>query len=426
MKPRPARSRRLIAYLGYCDVFEDFYPHYGVSQQDFATKWAATGSHAFVQVLQRAVGDVTWYELSLNPELDCGTHEVSGCRVRFLRSSLPHRLLWKLYYGPRWAWRHWRFYTIYATIASYLGLFSRELFRALVQDQPDALLVQDYSNGRFDVAWLIARKLRIPLLARHSGSRISDHLARPIRRLTLPRATRLIVSSQREKMLLSEHYHVPTERMDVILTPIDTQTYRPMDRAACLRQTGLPTGKRYLLFVGRLQDAVKRVSVILRTFAALLSNFPDLHLAVVGTGPDHARLERLAAELTPGQVTFLGWIGEPGRKAMYYNAAEALLLPSTQEGFPTVIGEALCCGTPVIASDIGGCGELVRDGETGWLIPPGSEEHLRAAVMRLLKDPDASKMRHRAREAAVERVDPGAVGAALAECFRKAWSENGA
>ena len=57
-----AGRRPRIAFFGYHDVFEDFYPHYGVTQQAFATSWAGSGNHAFVSVLQREVGDVVWYE----------------------------------------------------------------------------------------------------------------------------------------------------------------------------------------------------------------------------------------------------------------------------------------------------------------------------------------------------------------------------
>jgi hypothetical protein len=52
------RERPLIAFFDYPDVFEDFYPHYGVDQYNFATRWAATGSHAFLSLLQHEVGDV--------------------------------------------------------------------------------------------------------------------------------------------------------------------------------------------------------------------------------------------------------------------------------------------------------------------------------------------------------------------------------
>ena len=69
-------ERPLIAFFDYPDVFEDFYLHYGVDQYTFATRWADSGSHAFLSMLQREVGDVIWYTFSLKPKLSEARHEV--------------------------------------------------------------------------------------------------------------------------------------------------------------------------------------------------------------------------------------------------------------------------------------------------------------------------------------------------------------
>ncbi len=80
------RARPIIAFLVCCDVFEDFYPHYGVSQKDFATTWADTGSHAWLLLIQQEIGDVIWYVFSLKPELVEDQHHIVGCQVRFFRA----------------------------------------------------------------------------------------------------------------------------------------------------------------------------------------------------------------------------------------------------------------------------------------------------------------------------------------------------
>ena len=103
----PGRLR--ICYFGYPDVFEDFYPHYEITQRAFATDWEGTGSHAFVKLLQQHVGDVVWVELSLAPELREGRNGPTGARVRFASSSWLHRTLWRAFYLPKQAWRSIRF-----------------------------------------------------------------------------------------------------------------------------------------------------------------------------------------------------------------------------------------------------------------------------------------------------------------------------
>ncbi len=412
------RERPLIAFFDYADVFEDFYPHYGVDQLTFATRWAGSGNHAFVAALQRDVGDVIWYALSLAPELAEARHEVVGCGVKFLPSSRLHRWLWRAFYLPRASWRWRRAYREYATIASYVAPASLALIQALRRDRPNVFFVQSYSSGRFDVLLLLARLLRVPMIAYHAGGRHEGHLGRRARRWTIPQVDRLIVSGHDELEVLVERFGVSRDRVSVILTPIDVVAFRPMERLAALQAAGLDTGRRYLLFVGRLNDEVKRISAIIRTFADLQAAHPDVDLLIVGDGPDGAKLRSQAARYAPDRVRFLGWVSGAEAQAPLYSAAECLVLPSWREGFPTVVGEAMACGTPVLASQVGGVGELVIDGETGWLVAPGDDEALRTSLAFVLSHPDAVRsMRSRVRAQAEARVAQDVVGAALRECF---------
>src|SRR5437867_7814043 len=120
----PAPRRPRIAFFDYPDVFEDFYPHYGVDQKAFATRWVGSGNHAFLSLLQREVGDVVWYAFSLAPEFEEARHEAVGCRVRMLPSSWLHRRLWRAFYLPRMAWRWRGAYPAFATAASSAALAS--------------------------------------------------------------------------------------------------------------------------------------------------------------------------------------------------------------------------------------------------------------------------------------------------------------
>ncbi len=415
---RVSWERPRIAFFDYPDVFEDFYPHYGVDQRAFATRWAGTGSHAFVALLQREVGDVVWYAFSLAPEFEEARHEVVSCRVKMLPSSWLHRRLWRLFYLPRMAWRWRGAYPVYAAAASYVALASGRFVRTLRRDRPDVFFVQDYATGRYDTLLLIARALGVPLIAYHSGSRPEHYTGRLAKRWTIPGADRLIVSSREELAMLVRRYRVAPERLAVILTPIDTAGFRPLNRIEACRAAGLESARRYLLFVGRLDDGVKRVSALIRVFATLACSHADADLVIVGDGPDGAMLRRLAEEHAPGRVRFVGWVAGAEPLAAFYNAAESLVLPSLREGFPTVVGEAMACGAPVLASCVGGVGELVIEGETGWLLPPGDDDALRAGLSFVLAHPEAvASMRPRARCLAEERVSPAVVAAELRKCF---------
>lgn len=415
---QPLRTRPLIGFLDYPDVFEDFYPHYGLDQRMFATRWSDTGNHAFLSLLQREVGDVVWYVFSLEPKITETMHEKVGCRVKLLHSSLLHRWLWRAFYLPRMAWRWRRAYPLYAVIASYSALLSLRFLCMLIRERPDFFFVQEYSSGRFDVLLFISRILRTPLIAYHAGSRPEAYVGRFLKRWTIPRANKLIVSSEDELRMLSSRYRVSPNRLKVILTPIDTDIFRPLDRSEACNALGLVPSQRYLLFVGRLDDKVKRISAVIRAFASLKEAHPELNLLILGDGPDRESLLVLARQLAPERVVFAGWISRSTDLAYFYNISECLVLPSRTEGFPTVVGEAMACGTPVLASHVGGVSELVIDGETGWTFASADDDRLAALLAFVAENPDViASMRPRAREIAIRRVSPPMVALALRKCF---------
>jgi glycosyltransferase involved in cell wall biosynthesis len=220
--------------------------------------------------------------------------------------------------------------------------------------------------------------------------------------------------------MLAQRYGVPHERIKIILTPIETAVFRQLDRNYACCSLNLDPVRRYLLFIGRLEDHVKRVSSLIGAFARVAQQYAEVDLLVAGSGPDEERLQRIAAETIPARVRFLGWVSEDEQKALLYNSADCLLLASRKEGFPTVVGESLACGTPVLASDVGGIRELVVEDETGWLFQAGDDEGLfRKLSLVLQSTGKLHSMRTRARQMAESRVSPQAVNALLAACFEQ-------
>ncbi len=144
------------------------------------------------------------------------------------------------------------------------------------------------------------------------------------------------------------------------------------------------TGDR-LLFVGRLA-AVKGLLVLLDALAAARTTRPDLRLTLVGDGPDRPMLEaRVRAMGLDAAVTFAGYKAQD-EVAAALQAADALVLPSFAEGVPVVLMEAMAAELPVVATQVGGVGELVTDGETGLLVPPGDCAALANALLRVMTD----------------------------------------
>jgi glycosyltransferase involved in cell wall biosynthesis len=156
-----------------------------------------------------------------------------------------------------------------------------------------------------------------------------------------------------------------------------------------------------LLCVGRLIP-IKGHIVLLRAFAEARRQLPDLQLEIAGRGPLEPALKALVRELDlADSVRFLGHVS-PIQAAI--ERAAVVVVPSMGEGFGMVALESMERSRPVIAAAIGGLGELVRDGETGVLIPPGEADPLRDAILRVAGDLElARRMGEAGRRRALSR-----------------------
>ncbi len=141
--------------------------------------------------------------------------------------------------------------------------------------------------------------------------------------------------------------------------------------------------------------------MLLEAVAAL----PNAHLLLVGDGPDETRLRATAARLGLGErVRFFPFTDLP---ELVYARADITVLPSLyKEGLPNVLLESLALGVPVVASRLGGVGEVVLEGETGYTVAPGDVAQLREAIARLWSDRVAyERMSKQARRLMKERFD---------------------
>lgn len=157
-----------------------------------------------------------------------------------------------------------------------------------------------------------------------------------------------------------------------------------------------PNGKR-LLFVGRLAG-VKGVAVLFEAMAGLVKDHPELHLTLIGDGPEREALEAEAkAAGLQHHLRFLGYQSQDA-VAKALSEHDIFVLPSFAEGVPVVLMEAMAAGRPVVTTRIAGVPELVDDGLSGLLVPPGNAGALRAALAQLLSTGDLPQMGLRGRE----------------------------
>ncbi len=214
----------------------------------------------------------------------------------------------------------------------------------------------------------------------------------------LARADRIIVSTLAEQTQLRFLYKASERKLVIIPPGVDLAHFYqiPADEAKAF--VGLKPDDRMVLFVGRIEP-LKGVETLIRAMSCvkLQSSGPRVHLAIIGGDPaasaqemtaEMARLQHLCDDLHMEQtVLFLGKRRQD-TLPYYYSAAEVVVMPSHYESFGMVALEAMACGTPVIASEVGGLGFLVQDGDTGFTIPDGEPDLLCERLGSLLGSPE--------------------------------------
>ena len=196
---------------------------------------------------------------------------------------------------------------------------------------------------------------------------------------------------------------VPTSRVRVLRNGVDLEMFRPRERSVVRARLGL-TG-RTLLSVGNLIE-LKGHDLVIKALVTL----PEHSLLIAGEGPEGPALEHLALRLgLADRVRFLGRVAHE-QLADIYSAADALVLASSREGWPNVLLEAMACGTPVVASRIGGIPEVVAAPEAGVLMPERTENGIATAVGQLFQHlPDRAATRRYAEKFSWDETTEGQI-----------------
>lgn len=182
-----------------------------------------------------------------------------------------------------------------------------------------------------------------------------------------------------------------------------------------------PDGPVRLVAIGRFVEQ-KGQMVLIHALSELVLRMPEIHLTLIGDGEMRGALETAITRFgLERHVTLTGWLPESGVRREL-ERAHALVMPSFAEGLPMVVMEAMAAARPVIATYIAGTPELVRPGETGWLVPAGDVPALVAAIEALERTaPDRRwAMGQAGRARVLERHDSATEAARLARCFQEA------
>jgi D-inositol-3-phosphate glycosyltransferase len=352
------------------------------------------GMNVYVRDLSRELARrghrIDVYTRSQNPELPRISDKIGpGARVIHLPA------------GPE---RPYNKYRVYDHLPEFVaGIFA--------QAEADDIRY-DVLHSHYWLSGAAARQLRkrwdAPILHMfHTLGRMKNQVAqRPEDRETSRRITvegeivrfadALIAATPLEQEQLEQLYGAPSECIRIIPPGVDTSRFHPIPVDHAKERIGICPDTRMILFVGRIEP-LKGIDQLLKAIVRVVERHPELRdglcVPIIGGDPNQIheddemiRLQALREELgIEDVVTFLG-SKDQDTLQYYYSAAEMVVMPSDYESFGMVALEAMACGTPVIASDVGGLAFLVRDGRTGFRVPARDTEALAAKITLLLTD----------------------------------------
>ncbi|MGB7873956.1 MAG: glycosyltransferase [Anaerolineales bacterium] len=212
----------------------------------------------------------------------------------------------------------------------------------------------------------------------------------------IARVDRIVASTLAEQTQLQYLYKASKSKISIIPPGVDTGHFYPIPMDEAREYIGADPDNKLILFVGRIEP-LKGLETLIRAISWHRTFNPgQVTLAIIGGEPDASpqemsaemtRIQQLCDDLCMGRmVVFLGKRAQD-TLPYYYSAADVLVMPSHYESFGMVALEAMACGTPVIASQVGGLAFLIQDGETGYLIPDQDPKALCEKLMILLSDP---------------------------------------
>jgi glycosyltransferase involved in cell wall biosynthesis len=216
---------------------------------------------------------------------------------------------------------------------------------------------------------------------------------------SLARWTDRVVGNSRAVVEFYRKAGIPEDRLAMIPSGIAEEEPPSVDPAAVRAELGLAGDAPLVLFAGRLAPQ-KGVADLIAALDLLHYGMPELRTLIVGDGPLRAQLEELThAYQLENAVRFLGHRNDVPRLLA---AADLLVLPSLYEGLPNVVLEAMRFAKPVVATAAPGTTEVVENGRTGLLVPPGDPPALAQAIRTVLRDPELARQLGTAGRARVE------------------------
>ena len=333
----------------------------------------------------------------------------------------------------------WRVFRQFRGELALLGIFRHEVYIF-----SSAFIILLRKKGSFDVIYrrnnflnseyFLAKLFRIPLVKEVNGliadelklmnwgDRFSLWISDRIDRLNMSKADRIIVVTPKLKDVLQSEYGIKPDRITVIQNGANTDLFKPMDVTQVRNELNLRQECSYICFVGTLVQW-QGIEYLIRSMPAVLDEYPQAQLLIVGDGQMKQELMNLAEQVgVLDKTNFVGMV--PYNKVpLYINASDICVAPKTglRSGYsPLKLCEYMACGKPVVGSRASGL-EILEESQGGILVEPGNSAELATAITRVIKDKELrNKMGESGRKYVVENQSWESVARRVAEVLGSA------
>jgi glycosyltransferase involved in cell wall biosynthesis len=290
------------------------------------------------------------------------------------------------------------------------ALAFRKLARILREEEVDLIDTYAHPNtvilSYFAKAFGLAKRFVVAFHATGNleGGRLVPTYLKPF----LGGADALIALADRHRRYLVEKEGLHEKQMVVIHNGVDTERFRPPSgngESDMRGRFGIDADDFVLTTVASLKP-VKKIDLFLNAAAGVVRARRDVRVLLVGDGPDRGRLQSIAGQLgIEDRVIFAGMRDDVDR---VLRMSDALVLSSRTEALPTAVLEAMATGLPVVATDVGSVRDMVEDGRSAFVVPPGDRDALSQAISALVADRErARSFGERGRRIVLERFSVG-------------------
>ena len=293
-------------------------------------------------------------------------------------------------YYPRYIRLPGKWFHCLSSYTIYLGIV-KTVSNIIMRDfKPDILHTHTATPDGY-TGLLLKRKFNLPVVCSLRGSDINnypyyDSFTMELTRKVISQADQLIAVSNALK-LKAESFATPKNEIQVIYNGCDIKkfVFNLESRIATKKRLNIPLDNKVLIFVGNLLKT-KGIYELIGSFILLSKQYHNLHLIVVGNGPEYQYIKEQAFKNGLKDKIYLVGAQPHNKIPDFLSAGDILVLPSYNEGLPNAVLDAMACSRAVVATKVGGIPEAVRDGETGFLVNEKDINSLVKGIDKLLSN----------------------------------------